>query len=392
MTDSVFTLRWGILSTGNMAKQFVEDLCQDPKARDVHDIKHVVRAVCSSSSIDKARAFIQENLGTDAKTVPYGSIEELVRDPEVDVVYIATPTKVHYANTKVCLEAKKPVLCEVGVAMVMNLRLRLIRRLNWVGTNRKRVITINSAQLSSLVALSKSQNTFLAEALWTRYFPIVTYIHDLLHTQKVLGKIHRVTSDLSLNFSINLPDHSIRDANSGGGALLAVGVYPLTWVMLALFENPENSRTMPEIMAQMIMEEGKLHASDEQTNATMVFRKIRATAVVSCSLVMSTPPGQSVLIEGEKGQLTIPWSPHRPESYTLKLFKTKTSAATTETKDIPIPGKGLFYQADSVARALRDGKKEVDECTLDDSLAMMKILDEIRAQGGLVYPGSLEDV
>ncbi|KAG8682902.1 hypothetical protein FRC09_016447 [Ceratobasidium sp. 395] len=377
MTDSVFTLRWGILSTGNMAKQFVEDLHVDPKARGVHDIKHVVRAVCSSSSIDKARAFIQENLGADTEAASYGSIEELVRDPEVDVVYIATPTKVHYANTKVCLEAKKPVLCEM---------------VELGGTNRKHVITINSAQLSNLVALSKSQNTFFAEALWTRYFPIVTHIHNLLHTQKVLGNIHRVTSDLSLNFSINLPDHSIRDANSGGGALLAVGVYPLTWTMLALFENPENSRTMPEIMAQMIMEEGKLHASDEQTNATMVFRKIRATAVVSCSLVMSTPPGQSVLIEGEKGQLTIPWSPYRPESYTLKLFKTKTSAATTETKDFPIPGKGLFYQADSVARALRDGKKEVDECTLDDSLAMMKVLDEIRAQGGLVYPGNLEDV
>ncbi|KAG8727684.1 hypothetical protein FRC12_022312 [Ceratobasidium sp. 428] len=197
MTDSVFTLRWGILSTGNMAKQFVEDLHVDPKARGVHDIKHVVRAVCSSSSIDKARAFIQENLGADTEAASYGSIEELVRDPEVDVVYIATPTKVHYANTKVCLEAKKPALCE-------------------------KAFTINSAQLSSLVALSKSQNTFLAEALWTRYFPIVTHIHDLLHTQKILGKIHRVTSDLSLNFSINLPDHSIRDANSGGGALLAV--------------------------------------------------------------------------------------------------------------------------------------------------------------------------
>jgi len=367
MTSPAFTLRWGILATGNMAKQFVEDLREDPKARNVHDIKHVVRAVWSSSSIDRARAFIQENLGPDSETVAYGSLEELVHDPEVDVVYVSTPTKVHYANTKVCLEAKKPVLCE-------------------------KAFTINAAQTANLISLSKSQNTLLAEALWTRYFPIMTHVRDLLHTQKVLGKIHRVTSDLSLNFSINLPDHSIRDAHSGGGALLAVGVYPLTWVMLALFENPENTRTMPEITAQMVMEEGKEHASDEQTCATMVFRKIRATAVVSCSLVMSTPPGRSVLIEGEKGQLTIPWSPHRPESYTLKLFKTKTSPATTETKEFPIPGKGLFYQADSVARATRDGKKQVDECTLDDSLALMKILDEIRAQGGLVYPDNLEDV
>ncbi|KAG9128362.1 hypothetical protein FRC07_000036 [Ceratobasidium sp. 392] len=367
MSDSVFTLRWGILATGNMAKQFVEDLREDPKARNVHDIKHVVRAVCSSTSVDRARAFIQENLGPNAEAVAYGSIEELVNDPEVDVVYISTPTKVHYPNAKTCLEAKKPVLCE-------------------------KAFTINSAQLSNLISLSKSQNTLLAEALWTRYFPIVIHIHNLLHTQKVLGKLQRVTSDLSLNFSINLPDHSIRDANSGGGALLAVGVYPLMWVLLALFENPDNARTMPEITAQMVMEEDKVHASDEQTCATMVFRKIRATAVVTCSLVMATPPVQSVLIEGEKGQLIIPWGPHRPEKYTLKLFKTKTSPATTETKDFPIPGKGLFYQADSIARAIRDGKKEVDECTLDHSLTMMKVLDKIRAQGGLVYPNNLEDV
>ncbi|KAG9093420.1 hypothetical protein FS749_014397 [Ceratobasidium sp. UAMH 11750] len=120
MSSPVFTLRWGILATGNMAKQFVEDLRQDPKARNVHDIKHVVRAVWSSSSIDRARAFIQENLGPDVETVAYGTLEELLHDPEVDAVYISTPTKVHYANAKACLEAKKPVLCEVRSQLTCN--------------------------------------------------------------------------------------------------------------------------------------------------------------------------------------------------------------------------------------------------------------------------------
>ncbi|QRV76324.1 oxidoreductase family, NAD-binding rossmann fold protein [Ceratobasidium sp. AG-Ba] len=366
----MFTLRWGILATGNMAKQFVQDLGLDPQARDVHDITHVVRAVWSSSSIDRARTFIQENIGPDANTIAYGTLDELVHDPEVDVVYISTPTNVHYANVKTCLEAKKPVLCEASIVEV----------------------TINAPQLANLIALSGSQNTFLAEALWTRYFPITQHLRNLLHNQKVLGKIHRVTSDLSLNFPVNLPDHSIRDAQSGGGALLAVGVYPLAWVMLALFESPENERNMPDVMAQMVMELDKAHPSDEQTCATMVFRKIRATAVVSCSLITSTPPGRSVLIEGEKGQLTIPWAPHRPESYTLKLFKNETSPEMVETREFAIPGKGLFYQADSVARAIRDGKKQVDEWPLADSLTMMKLLDQIRAQGGLVYPDGLEDV
>lgn len=91
-----------------------------------------------------------------------------------------------------------------------------------------------------------------------------------------------------------------------------------------------------------------------------------------------------------KGQLTIPWSPHRPESYTLDIYKTKTSPASTETKEFPIPGKGLFYEADVVARAVRDGKTEVDEYKLEDSLALMQLLDEIRKQGGLTYPAALE--
>lgn len=91
----------------------------------------------------------------------------------------------------------------------------------------------------------------------------------------------------------------------GGGALLAVGVYPLTWVMLALFESPENKRTLPSIVAHMVMQErdegaGVLQVADEQTNALLLFDKIRATGVVSCSLSMRTQPGRGVVIQGEK--------------------------------------------------------------------------------------------
>jgi hypothetical protein len=114
-----------------------------------------------------------------------------------------------------------------------------------------------------------------------------------------------VISDLSLDFAAQLPKHGIRDALVGGGALLAVGVYPLTWVMLALFESPENGRRLPSTVAQMVMQEkderaGVVEVADEQTNVSLMFEAIRATAVVSCSLNMRTPPGRGVLIQGEK--------------------------------------------------------------------------------------------
>ncbi|CCO26649.1 hypothetical protein RSOLAG1IB_02170 [Rhizoctonia solani AG-1 IB] len=368
-TNEIYTLRWGIVATGNMAKQFVEDLLLDPSTRGVNDIRHVVRAVSSTSGAERAKEFIESVIGGSSTAVAYGSLEELVKDPEVDAVYVSSITSAHYANVKTCLEARKPVLCELKV-------------------------TINSAQTSALISLSKSNSTFLAEALWTRYFPITSHIHSLLHTQQILGKIHRVTSDLSLDFAVNLPKHGIKDPLVGGGALLAVGVYPLTWVMLALYEG-EKEREIPEVAAQMVMQEideanGVSEVADEQTNASLLFRKSRATAVVSCSLNMRTPPGRGVLIQGEKGQLTIPWSPHRPESYVLDIYKTKTSPASTETKEFSIPGKGLFFQADAVARALREGKTEADEYKLEDSLALMQVLDEIRKKGGLKYRPELE--
>ncbi|KAL5641550.1 hypothetical protein ACGC1H_001882 [Rhizoctonia solani] len=367
--NEVYTLRWGIVATGNMAQQFVEDLLLDPSARGVNDIRHAVRAVTSSSGADKAKQFIERVIGGNATAVAYGSLEELLKDPEVDVVYVSSVTSTHYATTKRCLEARKPVLCEVR-------------------------ITINAAQTSALISLSKSTSTFLAEALWTRYFPITSHIYKLLHTQRALGKIHRVSSDLSLDFAVNLPNHGIKDALVGGGALLSAGVYPLTWVMLALYEG-EKEKELPEVVAQMVMREvdeanGVLEVADEQTNASLLFRKSRATAVVSCSLNMRTSPGQCVLIQGEKGQLTIPWAPYRPESYTLEIYKTKTSPASTETKEFPIPGKGLFFEADAVARALREGKTEPDENKHEYSLALMQILDEIRKQGGLKYRPELE--
>ncbi|CAE7070836.1 unnamed protein product [Rhizoctonia solani] len=368
-SNEIYTLRWGIVATGNMAKQFVEDILLDPSSRGVNDIRHIVRAVSSSSGAVRARYFIESLIEDKSTVTAYDSLEELVRDPEVDVVYVSSITSAHYANVKICLEAGKPVLCEKS-------------------------FTINAAQTSALISLSKSTSTFLAEALWTRYFPITSHIYTLLHTQRVLGKIHRVSSDLSLDFAVNLPKHGIKDPLVGGGALLAVGVYPLTWAMLALYEG-EKEKELPEVVAQMVMQEideasGVLEVADEQTNASLLFRKSRATAVVSCSLNMRTLPGRGVLIQGEKGHLTIPWSPHRPESYTLDIYKTKTSPASTETKEFPILGKGLFFQADAVARALKERKTEPDEYKLEDSLALMQVLDEIRKQGGLKYRPELE--
>lgn len=113
-TMPAFECKWGILATGSIAKTFVKDLLLDPATRGVSDVKHVVTAVASSSSAERAQQFLNDVQHPSPQSVAtYGDYEQLVSDPNVDVIYIATPHTMHYANTLLCLRAGKPVLCEV---------------------------------------------------------------------------------------------------------------------------------------------------------------------------------------------------------------------------------------------------------------------------------------
>ncbi|KAJ7602481.1 NAD(P)-binding protein [Mycena polygramma] len=361
-----FTLRWAVCGTGNMATKFVEDLLISPATRGVHDLKHALTAVLSSTSRERAETFSAGFAQQTTTSVGlYTKLEDLVADGNVDAVYIASPTSKHYEHASICLKAGKAVLCE-------------------------KALTINATQAQHLTALAKKHNVLLAEALWTRYFPITQRVLDLIHRDKILGDLHRITSDLSLDFARNDPAHSINNAEHGGGALLAAGVYPLTWALLALHD-PTKKNELPQISSAMIMaDNGRGVLADQQTSLTLVYPETKRMALVSCSLNMRTPHGRHVFIEGSKGTLTLPDSSYRPESIKIDLYKTKTEPASSRTEEFQVPGKGLFYQADAVARAIRDGKTQVEECTWDDSILLMKVMDAAREKCGFRYPDSLE--
>lgn len=134
-----FQLRWGILATGGIATTFSRDLWVNPETRDVKDVEHVVAAAASSSSAKRAQEFLKEvQAPSDAKA--YGSYKELVQDPNVDIIYVATPHSHHYQNVRLCLEAGKNVLCE-------------------------KAFTCNAAQLEKLISIAKEKNLFLMEAV-----------------------------------------------------------------------------------------------------------------------------------------------------------------------------------------------------------------------------------
>lgn len=142
---SKFQLKWGILATGGIAESFARDLWPSPETRDVKDIEHKVVAAASSSSAKRAEDFLKEVRAVDGAKA-YGSYKELVQDPNVDIIYVATPHSHHYQNVRLCLEAGKNVLCE-------------------------KAFTTNAAQLETLVKIAKEKNLFLMEAVC----PIVTH-------------------------------------------------------------------------------------------------------------------------------------------------------------------------------------------------------------------------
>jgi predicted dehydrogenase len=168
MAPEVYTVRWGILATGGIAETFTKDLLTNPASRDVHDVAHKVVAVASSRSKDSAEAFLDRvKAPKGAKT--YGSYAELVQDPGVDIIYVATPHSHHFQNTMLALEAGKNVLCE-------------------------KAFTVTAAQAQKLVDTARAKNLFLMEAVWTRYFPLSVKIRELV-SSGVIGPVYRVIGE-----------------------------------------------------------------------------------------------------------------------------------------------------------------------------------------------------
>jgi predicted dehydrogenase len=152
------------MATGWIAEMFSKDLLTNPATRDVHDVRHEIVAVASSSAKERAAEFITKIDGpSTAKT--YGSYHELVADPDVDIVYVATPHSHHFQNAMLALEAGKNVLCE-------------------------KALTVTASQARKLVDKAREKNLFFMEAVWTRYFPISIKVRELV-ASGAIGNVYR---------------------------------------------------------------------------------------------------------------------------------------------------------------------------------------------------------
>jgi predicted dehydrogenase len=324
-------LRWGILATGGIAHAFTSDL----KANGF-----TVQAVGSRSEA-KAKIFAEEF------DIPHahGSYEELVADPEVDIVYVATPHPMHAADAALVLNAGKHVLVE-------------------------KPFTLNRREAEAIADLAESKGLLAMEAMWTRYLPHMARIREIL-AAGTLGEVRTVIADHCQDLP-DSPGHRINALELGGGSLLDLGIYPisLTW---DVFGEPLTIQS---------------HATFKETGADATIATIfgydggRMATTISASDTRG-PVTASIL--GTDGRIDIDSWWFTPTSF--RVYDVDGTVTEEFTSDGTVTGRGMHFQALEAERLIAEGRTDGDILPLAETVAIMGTLDEIRTQIGLTYPG-----
>jgi predicted dehydrogenase len=325
----VSKFRWGILGTGAIARRFVRGLRPLPEA--------VVFAVGSRSEASAAKFADEHNIPRR-----HASYEDLASDPGVDVIYIATPHPLHAENATLCLQAGKAVLCE-------------------------KPFCVNAAEAERVVELAREKRLFIMEGMWTRFFPLMKEVRRLV-SQRALGEVRILNVDFGFRADLD-PASRLFDQKLGGGALLDVGVYCVSFASMVL-GRPSGFVGLPHLGETGV---------DEQASIILEHEGGR---LASLSIGIRTTTPQEATIMGTEGYVRIhaPW--WRPTSMTISR-----PGKEDETIETPVSGNGFDYEAAEVMRCLKAGKTESDVMPLDETVSVMRTMDGIRAAWGLRYPG-----
>jgi predicted dehydrogenase len=319
------TVRWGILGTGKIARAFATALKDTPGAELV---------AVASRGIAGAQAFAGEFGGAAA----FGSYQELADAPGIDIVYIGTPHPMHAENAMMVLHGGKAVLCE-------------------------KAFTMNRREAEQVVALAREKQLFLMEAMWTRFMPALAEVRRVIASGEI-GPVHQVMADFGFAAAKD-PAHRVNNPELGGGALLDLGIYPLS--IAAALLGP-----VTDVVAQAEMGETGV---DIQTSFSL--RHEGGMSVSSCSFKTRTPA--ELTVSGELGHVRMNSMFHRATSVTV------TTADGARTIATPYLGNGYVHEAIEAGRCLRAGLIESPGMTHDETIALMGVLDTIRGQIGLRY-------
>ncbi len=314
-------IRWGILGTGGIAHTFAGDL--------VYTDDGVAAAVGSRS---RASA---DSFG-DRFDVPrrYDSYEELVRDDQIDAVYVATPHPMHFENASLALTAGKPVLVE-------------------------KAFTMTGQEARDLVALARGKGQFLMEAMWTRFLPHVIALRELIGAGR-LGEIVSFEADHGQWFTLD-PNFRLFAPELGGGALLDLGVYPVSFASMLL--------GTPERVTALV--EPAFTGVDGQVSMIFGYES-GAQSTLSCTSLART--ATRACVSGTLARVEIAGDFYAPTSMTLITRDDEREEFSFATQ-----GRGLHYEVREVARCLRERRIESDIMPLDESVTIMETMDQVLA-------------
>ncbi len=327
------TIRWGIIGAGNIATTFATAL---------NGMKDTKLVAVASRDIERAMKFATNYQVEKA----YGSYEEIIKDSEIDVIYIATPHTEHKANAELCIKNGKSVLCE-------------------------KPFTINEKEARYLMDLAKEHKVFLMEAMWTKFLPATKKVKQWIADGKI-GKIQNM--QISFGFQVTYNEaNRLFDFAVAGGALLDAGVYPVTYATHIMGKLPD------QVLSTAIM--GK-SGVDEQN--CMIFKYNDGVIATLRSGITVSMENDAIII-GDKGRIVV------------RDFLRANQAVLCDTKGNTIESfqedgriNGYEYEAYEVNQCLREGKLESSYLPVMDTLNIMKVMDSMRADWGLKYKQEID--
>jgi len=322
-------IKWGILSTGHISGKFADALAILPEAELV--------AVASRNQ-ETAQRFAAKYRIPKA----YGSYEKLAGDPDIDVIYIGTPHSFHFANSVLCMRKGKAVLCEKAFA-------------------------INASEAREMVRVAREQNVFLMEAMITRHIPLIKKVKGWIEDGRI-GEVRMVKASRCARGEFQSGARQL-NPELGGGSLLDVGVYVISFASMIFQKSPVEAVGLGHIGDW---------CSDEQG---IVILKYDKGEMADLSFALRTLAVNEAYIFGTEGYIKVHDVFAVPTKASLYIDKKEV-----ELIEEPIVGNALNYEAEEVMRCLKMGLNESPLMSLDESIQIMEIMEQIRKPWGLVYP------
>ena len=319
-------IKWGIIGLGKIANKFAADLLLS-KASTLYGV--------ASRDTNKSKDFYEKY-----KAVRYyNSYEELANEPEIDIIYIATPHSFHFENTMMCLKKNKVVLCE-------------------------KPIGINSEQVKAVFEEAKSRNLFLMEAIWTRFIPATEKLIELLNNNAI-GDVLFIRADFGFKANYDLKNR-IYNKDLGGGSLLDIGIYPI-YLSLLLLGIPTDIKAMARMTKTKV-----------DGYCSMQFNYMNdAKASLESTIEANTPT--TAYIYGSKGQIEL----HSPFHHTQKITILKNGEK--EVLTVKYKGNGYLYEIEEVNKCLLNKATESLKVPPSLSIDLMSVIDRVKKEIGLTY-------